>query len=231
MRDYTDIVVLLDRSGSMQSVKEAMEGAFVTFLKEHAKIPSTRFTLIQFDDINDSQVVVQGVPVGSVKKVVIKPRGNTPLIDAFVKAIDATGVRLADLDEADRPSKVIFTVITDGEENASKQYRRNDVASRVRRQTNDYNWQFIYLGANQDTFKESQSYGISWGNTIKWSPTEQNIGGLASSWTTNTAKFASGGLASAGGYSNIQRVKSATLTDLAVDSNPDKDDLLIKVEP
>lgn len=160
MKQFTDITVLLDRSGSMVSIREPMESAFNEFITKHKEIPSTKITLVQFDSTNDQETVYQCVPVGSVEKLKLVPRGDTPLIDAFVKVIDRTGERLSIMNEADRPDQVLMVIITDGQENASRAYTRKDVSSRVTKQTNDYKWQFIYLGANQDAIAEAASYGI-----------------------------------------------------------------------
>lgn len=171
MSEFTDITVLLDRSGSMSSIKDAMESAFKEFLIQHRKVPTTRLTLIQFDSDNDQEVVFEDKPVQEAPGMELVPRGGTPLVDAFVKAIDRTGRRLADLPERDRPDQVLFVVITDGQENASRTYKRKDVFDRVSKQRNDYKWQFIYLGANQDAIAEAATYGIGAGQTITWNPT------------------------------------------------------------
>jgi len=160
LKNYTEIVVLLDRSGSMITIKDDMEGAYREFLKKHKETPSTRITLVQFDDRDDQDVVYERCKVGEAKALRLEPRGITPLVDAFVKLIDRTGERLRDLPERERPNQVVFVVITDGQENASKTYKRSDVFQRVTHQRERYGWDFIYLGANQDAIKEAHTYGI-----------------------------------------------------------------------
>lgn len=145
----------------MASIQSAMEEAYGEFLAKHKEVPSTRITLIQFDSQNDQSVQYLNVPIAAAEPLNLQPRGSTPLTDAFCKAIDNTGKRLADMTPASRPDQVLFVVITDGQENASKTYRRSDVQSRVTKQTNDYKWQFMYLGANQDAIREAQTYGIA----------------------------------------------------------------------
>jgi Mg-chelatase subunit ChlD len=192
MKQYTDITILLDRSGSMRSVKESMEEAFRVFLDENRKMKSTRITLVQFDDVNDQDVVINDVPIGNVEKLDLKPRGNTPLLDAFCKTIDATGKRLSRMHPDDRPDQVMMVVITDGEENASKTYRRQDVFNRVTNQRDNYNWQFLYLGANQDSFAEAQSFGIPIGWTLNFKAHKSGVSSayaamsnVAAAYTTN----------------------------------------------
>ncbi len=160
MKDYTDITILLDRSGSMDSIKDKMESGFKEFIKEHRKNPSTRMSLIQFNSTHRFDPVFINRPISAVEGLNLKPEGGTPLIDAFVKTIDDTGERLKRMDSKDRPKRVLFLVITDGEENASFLHTKEDVKSRVKNQSDNYNWQFIYLGANQDAIAEAHKYGI-----------------------------------------------------------------------
>lgn len=223
MKEYTDITVLLDRSGSMAHIKEAMESAFNGFIKEHKSVPSTRLTLVQFDDINDQDVVYQCVPIRSAEKLHLRPRGNTPLLDAMCKVVDRTGRRLADMNERDRPDQVLMVIITDGKENASRSYMRTDVYDRITKQREDYKWNFIYLGANQDTFAESKSFGIPWVNTIKWTPDDYHVAQVGSSLRGATMAYAnntSGMRGMSTGFSEEERVKTATKDDLDKDSNP-----------
>ena len=207
MKAYTDITVLLDRSGSMQSIKEAMEAAFNTFLTEHKAVPTTRITLIQFDDVDPQEIVYQGVPVSYAEKLVIRPRGNTPLLDAFCEAIDKTGSRLANIPESDRPDQVLFVVITDGQENASKKFQRYDVRNRVTNQKNSYKWQFVYLGANHDAIKEAQSFGIAKDWALNYTASAAGTSGMAQSLASNTVAYAnqSNRGADAVAFSNEQR--------------------------
>lgn len=190
MKQYTDITVLLDRSGSMASIKEAMETAFNKFLDEHKAVPSTRLTLIQFDDVDPQEIVYQGVPVTYAEKLTIRPRGNTPLLDAFCEAIDKTGQRLANIPESDRPDQVLFVVITDGAENASKKFQRYDVRNRVNNQRNQYKWQFIYLGANQDAIGEAQSFGIPKEWALNYNASEKGVRSMSKSLAGSTVAYA-----------------------------------------
>ena len=155
----------------MQTMKERMETAFREFISEHKRVPSTRLTVIQFDDIDDQEYSFRDVPIKSVRGgITIRPRGNTPLLDAFCKAIDGTGERLSRMREADRPDQVLFVVITDGAENASREFTRQNVFDRVTRQRNSYKWQFVYMGANQDSFAEAATFNIPRGQTMNYSP-------------------------------------------------------------
>jgi Mg-chelatase subunit ChlD len=192
VKQYTDITVILDRSGSMSDIKSAMEEAYNTFIKEHQKVKSTRVSLIQFDTTNDQEVVYQDLPVSEVPKLNLHPRGGTPLVDALAKAIDNTGLRFASMPDNQRPDQVLFVIITDGEENSSRKFTRKDVHDRITHQTNKYKWQFVFLGADQDAIKEAASYGISSFNAIdfrkSWAGvanTTQSLAKVTSAYTMN----------------------------------------------
>lgn len=220
MKQYTDITVLLDRSGSMETIQKDMEGAFNTFLKEHKANPSTRITLIQFDDRDDQDVVYQNVPVTVADQLTLRPRGWTPLFDAFCKAIDNTGKRLANIPESDRPDQVLMVVITDGLENKSTHYTRKDVRDRVSHQKDAYKWQFVYLGANQDAIAEAATFGIDRNWAIQYKPSAIGTRSMGRALAANTVAYTSNSADTRGtamtGFTKGQR-------DAAID---DEDDLL-----
>ena len=87
--------------------------------------------------------------------------GRTALNDAVCQAIDETGKKLASMREEERPSKVLFVILTDGEENASRSFTNRDVKKRIQHQTDVYKWGFVFLGANQDAFATGQEMGIA----------------------------------------------------------------------
>ena len=219
MKDFADITCLVDRSGSMESIKGAMEEAYGTFLQKHKENPSTRITLIQFDGENPQQVDYVNVPITAAEPLKLVPRDNTPLLDAMVTAIDNTGSRLKALEPSERPARVLFVVITDGQENASRHAKRSDVFNRVTKQRNDYNWEFTFFGANQDLFKETQSIGIPWQNVLKYTTDSAWVPMAANYLAGATASYAGG--ASAGiSYTSDARSFSATVEDQAQDSVP-----------
>lgn len=197
LKNYTDITILLDRSGSMESIRTSMQDAFNEFISGHKVNPSTRVSLIQFNSSNDQQVVYQNVPVKYVEPLRINPNGGTPLLDALCKAIDNTGSRFAEMLEADRPNKVLFVIITDGQENMSQTYKRSDVKDRIQNQTGKYSWGFVYLGANQDAFAEAQSFGIPQAWTLNYAATDSGTKGMMRGLTTNTVNYASSNMSGA----------------------------------
>lgn len=190
MAEYTDIVVLLDRSGSMESIKSAMESAFEEFVLQHRAVPTSRLTLIQFDSNDPQEIVFTSKPITDAPKLNLRPRGGTPLLDAFCRAIDGTGKRLSAMGEAERPDQVLFVIITDGQENQSREFTREDVRERVTKQSSIYKWQFVYLGANQDAFAEAASFGISLDTTLAYAASSAGTRSMGASLGHNTAAYA-----------------------------------------
>lgn len=159
-RDLTEIVVVLDRSGSMATIRGDMEGGFNSFIADQRKLPgSCAVTLVQFD--SDYELVYSGKPLADVPPLSLEPRGSTALLEAICKTIAATGGRLSALPDEERPERVLFVVISDGEENASAEiYSRQRVLEMVKRQTEIYSWQFVYFGADQDALAVAGKMGI-----------------------------------------------------------------------
>lgn len=122
--DFTYIAIVLDRSGSMESVRADTIGGFNQFLSDHRNSPGRNLlTLVQFD--NEYQIVHDGCPIADVPNLhagTYVPRGSTALIDAIGLTIDRLGHKFAQMPEHERPSKVIMCVITDGQENSSSAY-------------------------------------------------------------------------------------------------------------
>ncbi len=160
-KNLSDLTVILDRSGSMWSCKKDAEDGLNTFIEEQKKgVGEANFTLIQFDDIYE--VVHNGVPIKNVGKCKLVPRGGTALFDAIGKTIVTIGERLAKLPEDERPGLVAVLIITDGGENASKEYTSKEkIAEMIKHQVDKYSWSITYLGANQDGFAEGASYGTT----------------------------------------------------------------------
>ena len=208
MRDATHIAVLLDRSGSMGVVKDETISGFNYFLKEQkAAGDNASLTLVQFDS-ESTDVVHESRPVRDVPELnqdTYQPRGSTPLLDALGQTIISTGKTLAAIPEAKRPDKVVFVVITDGEENASHQFTKTRVKEMIDHQTGKYNWQFVYLGANQDAFAEAGAVGIPMAMAANYAPSNMEVAFAGTS--ANVASFRRSGHASSLKYSDEQRAK------------------------
>lgn len=187
MKNYTDLTLVIDRSGSMSSIAKDMEGGFATFLENEKKTgDDTKVTAIYFDDKYQIDFVAKNIK--DVDGIKIVPRGSTALMDALGKAITETGERLAALDEADRPNRVLFYVITDGYENASQEYTREQVKTKIEHQRSKYAWDFVFLGTTDiDTATESLSLGITAASTAGFN---RSAKGVAAMWAANVQDFA-----------------------------------------
>src|SRR5262245_51606472 len=112
--DLTELVMVIDRSGSMSAIKDDAEGGINQFIDDQKKLPGAcSLTLVQFDTVYD--FVHKGVPIHTVGKYDLVPRGSTALLDAVGRAIFETGERLKGIAEPARPGLVVFVIVTDGQ--------------------------------------------------------------------------------------------------------------------
>jgi len=167
--DLADVTLVVDRSGSMSSIREDAEGGINTFVQEQAKQPGEALlTLVQFD--TEYEFVHRAVSVSRVPHYKLVPRGNTALLDAVGRAINETGERLAKIPANDRPGLVVFVIVTDGQENSSKEFSKAKIKELIEHQQSKYNWQFTFLGANQDAFAEAGGLGIRAAGAATFAP-------------------------------------------------------------
>jgi len=160
---FSEIICIIDRSGSMGSIVNDAIGGFNTFLEEQKELPGkATLTFVQFDteyEVVHESKPIQDVPILNSKTY--KPRGGTALLDAIGKTINDTERRLSNMLEESRPDKVIIAILTDGEENSSKKYSLSEIKEKISLQKEKHKWEFIYLGANQDAFAEAAKLGIA----------------------------------------------------------------------
>ena len=164
----THLYFLLDRSGSMNSIVEDTVGGFDAFIAEQRETPGEcRVTLAQFDDAYEE--VYADCPIADVPSLVLQPRGTTALLDSVARIVLDAGKRLAALPEDQRPGTVIVGIMTDGLENASREWSHPQVKQLIETQTRDYQWQFLYLGADQDAIEEGAKMGFAAGKSMRYS--------------------------------------------------------------
>lgn len=160
--NLTEIVFILDQSGSMEPLRGDTIGGYNTYIQDQQKEPGEAYlTTVLFDDgyaLLHDHVNLRGVKPIMEKEY--RPGGCTALMDAIGRTIDSVGRRLADTPEEERPAHVIFVITTDGYENASKEYSREKVKSMIEHQQSKYAWQFLFLGAGIDAYQEAESIGI-----------------------------------------------------------------------
>jgi Mg-chelatase subunit ChlD len=158
--DLTDITLVVDRSGSMQSIRDDAEGGVNAFIEGQANEPGEALlTLVQFD--TEYEFLHKGIPVSQAGGYKLVPRGSTALLDAVGRAMNETGERLAAMAEKDRPGLVVFVVMTDGEENSSEEFSKADIKAMIQLQQEKYGWHFTFLGADQDAFAEAREMGMA----------------------------------------------------------------------
>ena len=177
MAKYTQIIVVLDRSGSMHKIKDDTIGGFNQFLKEQKKQKGkAKMTLILFDDRYEP--AFHGIDIQDVKELnenTFVPRGMTALLDAIGKTINSTYSSIKSSKKKDRPEQVVFVVITDGRENDSKEFTRETIFNMITEMKEKDKWEFMFLGANQDAIKEGGQYGFAADSSLNYSATPKGV--------------------------------------------------------
>jgi uncharacterized protein YegL len=126
----------------MEPIKHDMEGGIATFIKEQQAIQGEcTFSFVQFDTEYD--VINWFTPLADVQEIELVPRGGTALLDAIGTTVIRTGEHLAAMDEMDRPENVLIVIVTDGEENSSKDWMNSTIKDLITQQQTKYNWTFV----------------------------------------------------------------------------------------
>ena len=161
-KDYTHICIVLDASGSMSRIENDIKGSFNNFLDEQRKEKGkTVFDLFQFS--NEVERLVKSADLALFKDDLMAKytcSGMTALNDAVCTAIDTMGKEFVAMSESERPENVLCVIITDGQENASKEFSTADVKKRIEHQQDVYKWEFLFLAANQDALESGSALGI-----------------------------------------------------------------------
>ena len=162
-----DVVFLLDRSGSMSNCVEDTIGGYNSYLNEQRnKGYNTKITTILFDD--QYEILHDRAPIQEVKNITNKEyyvRGCTALLDAIGKTINRLNTN----------NKVLFIITTDGLENASKEYRKKDIQQLIKKHSN---WEFLYIGANIDSYEEGSTLGIDRKNIANYEQSSKGVSKL-----------------------------------------------------
>lgn len=191
----TEILVITDRSGSMSSIRSDVIGGFNRFLRDQKAQPGeARITYTQFD--SSYEVVYQAKPINEVAILdtsTFVPRGMTALFDAIGRTLNQQGERIAREKWAEL---VVVCIITDGDENSSREYSRERIQEMVKHAESN-GWQFLFLAANQDSFAAARDFG-------------------------SAAKYAGNFQANASGVAMAYSATSATLSALRSGEKPDQ---------
>ena len=195
MKDLTSITIILDRSGSMESVKGETITGFNSFLKSQKKESGeAQLSLIQFD--HEYEAVYLNKPLSDASDLNVEtyqPRGYTALLDAIGRTINEVGTRLANTSENERPNKVLFVIITDGEENSSREFNKPKINEMINHQKAQYNWDFLFIGANQDAIAEASQLGISADNSLDYAANSEGTQAVFASLSANIKAYRQGG--------------------------------------
>ncbi|KFN48827.1 vWA domain-containing protein [Arenimonas composti] len=172
MTDRSHITILLDRTGSMQDIRADVVGGFNAFLAAQQALPGqATLTLVQFDSQDPYEVIHAAAPLATVAPLTLEqyvPRASTPLYDAMGRGILDLELRLARLPEAERPRQVIFVVVTDGMENASREFRRDRVMALIEAKKK-LGWDFVFLSADLGAFADAGDLGVVYESRLAFS--------------------------------------------------------------
>lgn len=176
-KNLTELVFILDRSGSMRGLEGDTIGGFNAMLdRQREQGGEANITTILFDDHYEK--IHDRFSLEWVKELTDKDyyvRGCTALLDAMGRAIHEMALLQKHLPDSERAEKVIFVITTDGLENASREYSRSQVKSMVERERDTYGWEFLFLGANMDAVSEAGSFGIGADRSVTFQNDSQGI--------------------------------------------------------
>lgn len=193
-KNYTHIGILLDASSSMYSIQTDIIGGYNKLIDDQ-KLEAGDLTvsIAQFSSSGSFSIISDMKKISEVEVLTTSnyvPQGMTALMDAATKFITDTGNKLNSLSEAERPEKVLITIITDGEENASTEATKASLASLIKHQEEKYNWQFAFIGANQDSFTESSKIGIT-RNAVNYSADVLGVNKMFKGMSTKMSSYRS----------------------------------------
>jgi hypothetical protein len=162
------ISIILDRSGSMQAVKTDTEGGLKAFLAEQTTDPGETFvSLYQFSDRYEP--VYEFTALTDVPDYTLQPRGMTALLDAIGKTLTTMRAQFDAMPDSEIPGHVCVVILTDGQDNASTEWRSRRQIRRLINDLQDKGWTFLFLGADQDAFAAAGDIGISPDTTLSYS--------------------------------------------------------------
>ena len=162
-KDLTELVFILDRSGSMGGLESDTIGGFNSMLtKQQAEPGECRITTVLFD--NQYEILHDRIDIKAVNAITDRDyfvRGQTALLDAVGKTINKIGSVQKNTADEYRADKVLFVITTDGMENASREFNYDKIKSMIERQKSKYGWEFIFLGANIDAVEVADRFGVA----------------------------------------------------------------------
>lgn len=193
----------------MQSIKTDTEGGFAAYMDQQRSVPKRiEVTLAQFD--TEYELVYANRPLAQVPPLQLLPRGMTALYDATGRLITEVGAELAERPEGERPGTVIVVVMTDGHENSSREWSHAAVKALITQQQEQYQWNFLFLGANMDAVAIGTDMGFSPKQSITYAAAPQGVEGVFRAASNYSARLqgrpAPGGMpAREAGFTDAER--------------------------
>ena len=170
MSVQTHISIILDRTGSMETIRDDVIGGFNTFLENQKKEKDdVSLTLVQFDTQDPYEVIHWLKPIDEIPKLThatYVPRAATPLLDALGRGINDLEKCLSEIKKSERPKKVVMVVITDGQENSSVEFKKDQIVKMIKEKQKKNGWQFVFLSADLDSIDDAGDYGFHRGSTM-----------------------------------------------------------------
>ena len=189
MTQSTHITVILDRTGSMADIRDDVIGGFNSFLAaQQAQPDPATLTLVQFDSQDPYEVVQAMVPVADAQPLTpatYVPRASTPLYDAIGRGIVELDARLAGLPKSERPAKLVFVIVTDGHENASREFTRARVLAAIEKKRKA-GGQFVFLSADPSSFDDAERLGMDRNSRLLF---KKSRGGNQAMWASVSDKM------------------------------------------
>lgn len=196
--NLTEIVYIMDRSGSMHHLTMDVVGGFNAFVEEQKRVEGEAvITTVLFN--TEIESVHNHTNLSNVTPMKIEDfqtRGMTALMDAVGSTIDAVGKRLSMTPEDSRPSKVLFVIMTDGMENASREYNVTRVKKMIEHQQTKYGWEFIFVGAGIDAYEVGNTIGIKRENTMNTRATTDGMSAMYCAMSAATTSLRAKGFVS-----------------------------------
>jgi hypothetical protein len=195
-QDYTHITVILDRSGSMESIRDDIIGGFNVFL-DHQKAESglATLTLAQFDTQNPYEIIhdfklLAHIP--ALTRETFVPRAATPLLDAIGRGINDLESGLAKIQEQEKPARVVIVIITDGQENSSREFKKDQIDKMIKDKQEKNDWQFVFLSSDLAAVDDAIAQGFSHDSTMSFDASPEGTRDMYETTTQRISMYRSG---------------------------------------
>lgn len=211
LKGYTHIHIVLDRTGSMGAIAHKVIEGFNDFMaRQREQKEKCTVSLVQFDSEDPYEVIAHmRAPkhIDNLTHETYQPRSMTPLYDALGKSIHKLGKTLFEMKESERPEGVVVLVITDGEENSSKEYKRDKVLEMIKHQQEHYKWNFVFMASNLTALDQAQSVGILRGQTLAFDQDDEGVSNAFAAAADNVVSYRTSNLAETLNFSGDQKTK------------------------